>query len=404
MRTLKKSGIAVIILFLCASCSSPVSQAKNTKECWISTWVSAQQLTERQNTPQRASLTNNTLRQVVHVTLGGNKLRIQFSNAYGNSPVTIQAAHLAVSMGGSAIDTATDKALMFDGKPSVTIPAGKEIYSDAMDFKVEPLSNLAITIYFGETSRNITGHPGSRTTSYIQEGNAVTAEELNPVDRMEHWYNISKIDLWLDDSYSCVVTLGDSITDGRGSTDNKNNRWPDFLARRLLANPDTAKVGMLNQGVGGNNVVSGGLGVAASRRFEHDVLDPNGVKWVLILEGVNDIGNNFYNQNIASQVIATFEQLIEKAHAKGVKVYCSPILPFMGSQYRNEAARETINNWIRTSGKFDAVVDMDAAVRNPADPNRLLPEYDSGDHLHLSPAGYQKMADSIDLNLFKMDK
>ena len=292
MRMLKKLNIIVVVLLLCTSCTSLKTQKTTANKCWIGTWVSAQQLTERQNTPQRASLTNNTLRQVVHTTLGGSKLRIQFSNAYGNGPVTIQAAHLADSKGDSAIDTATDKALTFGGSSSVTIPAGEEIYSDALEYNVKPLSNLAVTIYFGETSSNITGHPGSRTTSYIQEGNAVTAAELKPIDQMEHWYNLSEIDLWLDNSYACVVTLGDSITDGRGSTDNQNNRWPDFLAKRLLANPDTAKVGMLNQGVGGNTMTTGGLGVPVSKRFEHDVLDPCGVKWVLVLEGVNDIGNS----------------------------------------------------------------------------------------------------------------
>jgi lysophospholipase L1-like esterase len=399
MKMLKKSRIAAFVLLLYIFC---VSQSAVAKECWICTWLSGQQLTEPRNNPPAPGLSNNTLRQVVHVTLGGSKLRVQFSNAYGSSPVTIQAAHLAVSKGASAIDTATDKALTFNGSPSVTILEGKEIYSDALDFDVKPLSDLAVTIYFGETSLNVTGHPGSRTTSYIQTGNTVTAPEMESAAKTEHWYNLSRIDLWLDDSYACVVTLGDSITDGRGSTTNKNNRWPDDLARRLLANPSTAKIGMLNQGVGGNTIVSGGLGVTALKRFDHDVLDPNGVRWVIILEGVNDIGNSF-NPRIADEVIAAFEQFIEKAHAKNIKVYGVPILPFMRSQYRNETARQTINNWIRTSGKFDAVIDMDEAVRDPANPSQLLPQYDSGDHLHLSPAGYQKMADCIDLNLFKLD-
>jgi lysophospholipase L1-like esterase len=401
MRTFKKLSVVVLVfLVLNISCASHTTTANKQ---WIGTWLSAQQLTESRNNPPAPGLTNNTLRQVIHTTLGGGKLRVQFSNAHGNSPVAIQAAHIAVSKGGSAIDPATDKTLTFEKSPSVTIPAGKEIYSDALDFDVKQLSNLAVTIYFGETSSNVTGHPGSRTTSYIQTGNAVTITDMNSTAKTEHWYILSRIDLWLDDSYACVVTLGDSITDGRGSTDNQNDRWPDFLARRLLANPDTAKIGMLNQGVGGNTIVSGGNGVTALKRFDHDVLEPNGVKWVIILEGVNDIGNSF-NPNIADQVIAAYEQFIEKAHAKNVKVYGVPILPFMGSQYRNETARQTINNWIRTSGKFDAVIDMDAAVRDPANPSTLLKEYDSGDHLHLNPAGYKKMADSIDLNLFKQSK
>jgi lysophospholipase L1-like esterase len=397
MRMLKKSNVAVSIILLnifCASCTSAAN------ECWIGTWASSQQLTETRNNPPAPGLSNNTLRQVVYATLGGSKLRVRFSNAYGNSPVIIQAAHIAVSKDNSAIDPATDKTLTFDKAASITIPAGQEIYSDTIDFVVKPLSNLTVSIYFGETSPNVTGHPGSRMTSYIMPGNTVTAPDMESGAKTEHWYILSAIDLWLDDSYATVVTLGDSITDGRGSTTNKNNRWPDDLARRLQADPNTTKIGVLNHGVGGNTIVSGGLGVTATRRFDHDVLEQNGVRWVIILEGVNDIGSGF-NQRIADQVIAAYEQFIEKAHVKNVKVYGVPILPIMGSQYRNETARQTINNWIRTSGKFDAVIDMDEAVRDPDNPSRLLPQYDSGDHLHLSVAGYQKMADCIDLKLFK---
>ena len=399
MRILKKSSIAVFVLFMLAMFCTSCATLTSANECWISTWVSSQQLTERRNNPP-VPLTNNTLRQVIHVTLGGNKLRVQFSNAYGISPVTINAAHIAVSKGASAIDPATDKALTFEGEPSITIPAGQEIYADAIDFKVAPLTNLAVTIYFGDTSPDVTGHPGSRTTSYIQTGNAVTATEMPSAAKTDHWYNLSAVDLWLDDSYACIVTLGDSITDGRGSTTNKNNRWPDNLARRLQKNSSTAKIGVLNQGIGGNTIVAGGLGPTALKRFDRDVLEPNGVRWLIILEGVNDIGNS-RNPGIAEQVIAAYEEFIEKAHAKNIKVYGVPILPFGGSQYRNETARQTINNWIRTSGKFDAVIDLDAAVRDPDNPSRLLREYDSGDHLHLSVAGLQKMADAIDLDLFK---
>ena len=400
MRILKKSSVAVFVLsilaMLCTSCTTSTS----AEECWIGTWISAQQLAESHNTPPSPYLANNTLRQVVYATLGGSRIRVQFSNKYSNGPITINSAHIAVSTGGSSINTETDTALTFGGSSSVTIPAGDEIYSDTVDFKVEPLSNLAVSIYFGEaSSTNVTGHPGSRTTSYIKTGNAVSTN-FTPDGSKANWWILSGIDVWLDDSYACIVTLGDSITDGRGSTTDKNNRWPDNLARRLQANPDTAKIGVLNQGVGGNTIVSGGLGVTALKRFDHDVLDPNGVRWVIILEGVNDIGNS-RNPRIAEQVIAAYEEFIEKAHAKNIKVYGVPILPFMGSQYRNETARQTINEWIRTSGKFDAVIDLDEAVRDPENPSRLLREYDSGDHLHLSVAGLQKMADAIDLDLFK---
>jgi lysophospholipase L1-like esterase len=394
------SSIGIVLGVVCLFCSVHGAAAK---ECWIGTSVSGQQLTEPGNLPPAPGLTNNTLRQVVHVTLGGCPLRVQFSNAYGKSPVTLNAVHLAVSKGGSAIDPNTDKAVRFDGAPSITIPAGQAVYSDTLCFEAAPLSNLAVSICFGETSTDVTGHPGSRTTSYIQSGNAVTASALPSAVTTDHWYILSGIDVLLNDSCACVVTLGDSITDGRGSTTNGNNRWPDNLARRLQADPNTARIGVLNQGIGGNAVVSGGLGPTALVRFEHDVCQQSGVRWVIILEGVNDIGGS-RNQQVATDLIAAYEQFIEEAHAHDIRVYGVPILPFGGSSYdspAHETARQTVNEWIRTSGKFDAVIDLDAAVRNPANPTRLLPAYDSGDHLHLSVAGYQAMADAIDLELFK---
>jgi lysophospholipase L1-like esterase len=401
MRILKKSSIAgFILLILSLFCTSHVVAAE---DCWIGTWVSAQQLTEPRNLPPAPGLSNNTLRQVIRVTLGGSKLRVQLSNIYGSSPVTINAAHLAMLTGASAIDPATDRALTFQGAPSITIQAGEAVYSDTLDFDVKPLSNLAVSIYFGDTSSNVTGHPGSRTTSYIQTGNAVTAIDMKSGAKTDHWYILSGIDLWLDDSYACVVTLGDSITDGRGSTTNGNNRWPDNLAWRLQANPDTAKIGVLNQGIGGNAVVSGGLGPTALKRFEHDVLGQNGVRWVIILNGVNDIGGS-RSPKVATDLIVAYEQFIDKAHAHDILVYGVPILPIGGSMYdskEHEASRQAVNKWIRTSGKFDAVFDLDAAVRDPANPNRLLPKYDTGDHLHLNVAGYKKMAEAIDLDLFK---
>jgi lysophospholipase L1-like esterase len=401
MRTLRKLKTAgLILLILSLSCGS---HAATAKDCWIGTWVSGQQLTEPRNLPPAPGLSNNTLRQVIHVTLGGRRLRVQFSNAYGSGPVTINAAHLAVSKGASAIDPATSKALSFQRESSTTISAGKAVYSDTIDFDVKPLSNLAVSIYFGQTSADVTGHPGSRTTSYIQSGNKVTATNMASAGKTNHWYILSGVDLWLDDSYACVVTLGDSITDGRGSTTNGNNRWPDNLARRLQANPSTAKIGVLNQGIGGNAVVKGGLGPTALKRFDHDVLSQNGVRWVIILNGVNDIGGS-RSQKVATDLIAAYKQFIDKAHARDILMYGVPILPFGGSFYDSEdheAARQTVNKWIRTSGKFDAVIDLDAAVRDPANPNKLLSTYDTGDHLHLNVKGYQKMAEAIDLNLFK---
>jgi lysophospholipase L1-like esterase len=265
-----------------------------------------------------------------------------------------------------------------------------------------PLSDVAITVHFASQSGNVTGHPGSRTTSYLQSGNFVTAASLPSAVRTDHWYYIMNLNTWIPTPGGTLVALGDSITDGRGSTTNGNNRWPDDLARRLRANGATVNVGTVNQGIGGNAVVSGGLGPTALARFDHDVTNQRNPRWVIILEGVNDIGASTSSQ-VATNLISAYQQMVSKARARGMKAYGVPILPFGVSTYdtpAHQTARNTVNNWIRTGGGFDAVIDLDAAVRDPANPSRLLPAYDSGDHLHLNPAGYQKMADSINLSLF----
>jgi lysophospholipase L1-like esterase len=225
--------------------------------------------------------------------------------------------------------------------------------------------------------------------------------------KTEHWYILSRIDLWLDDSYGCVVALGDSITDGRGCDPNYNNRWPDNLAARLQADPDTVKASVINQGIGGNTVLSGGLGPTALVRYDHDVLDQPGVRWVLILEGINDLGSAS-SSSIVTSLTNAYQQFIDKAHAKGILVYGVPILPFKGSGYANANPsrltwRNSINNWIRTSGQFDGVIDLDPAVWDPADHEKLNPAYlFQNDYLHLNVAGYHAMADAIDLDLFEL--
>jgi lysophospholipase L1-like esterase len=392
----RKTSVAIFVVlvlsFFCASC------VVSAEECWVGTWAASQQLAEPHNTPPSPYLENNTLRQVVRATLGGSRIRVQFSNKYSSGPITINSAHIALSKGGSAIDTATDTALTFKGKPSVTIPAGGELYSDALDFDVKPLSNLAVSIYFGSaSSTNVTGHPGSRMDSYIKTGNAASTN-FTPDGTKANWWILSGIDLWLDDSYACVAVLGDSITDGRGSTTNGNNRWPDDFARRLQANPETKKIGVLNQGIGGNGLY-GGLGPAAKDRFDHDVLEQPGVHWVIIFEGVNDIGGGAS----ADSIISAYQTFITKAHNADLLIYGATITPFKGNGYystAHEAVRDAVNDWIRTSGGFDGVIDFDMAVRDSADEDQLNPTYQF-EWLHLNPAGYQAMADAIDLDLFK---
>jgi lysophospholipase L1-like esterase len=338
------------------------------------------------------------------VTLGGSHLRARFSNAYGTNPVTINSVHVALAAGpGRAgngnIDPATDKAVTFGGLPSATIAPRQELLCDPFDYDLPALTNLAVSIYFGDISATaINGHPGSRTTSLIQPGNAVSVASLPSAVKTAHWYILTGIEVLADASSGAIVTLGDSLTDGRGSTTDRNNRWPDELAKRLHTNAPTAGVAVLNMGIGGNGVF-GGLGPSALARFERDVLDQNGARWLILFEGVNDIGGGASAESLTN----AYAHFVDKAHARNLRAYGATITPFGGHAYytpAHEAVRQAVNTWIRTSGKFDAVIDFDAVVRNPVTLTNLLSAYDTGDGLHLNPAGYQAMANSIDLTWF----
>ena len=391
----------ILKLIFCASLLSGSCRAWGGD--WTGTWGTSPQLTEPRNLPPSPGLTGNTLRQVVQVSIGGEKLRVRFSNAFGTNAVTMNSVHIALSSGGSALETNSDVALTFNGNPSVTIPTGESVLSDTFDFHLAPLSRLAVTIYFGDTSGAVTGHPGSRTTSYLQSGDAAMAASLPGAATMQHWYILNGIDVEAENSPGAVVTLGDSITDGRGSGTDKNDRWPDDLARRLLTGESTAGIAVLNEGIGGNCVVRGGLGPTALSRFDRDVLSQSGAHWLIILEGVNDIGGS-PDETVAMNLISAYEKMIAKAHAHNIRVYGATILPFGGSFYdspAHEAAWQMVNDWIRNSGQFDAVIDFAADLRDPQNPSHLLPAADSGDHLHPNEAGYKMMAGAIDLKLFK---
>ena len=379
------------------------TSAAAAAEHWVGTWGCGPQLTEPYNLPP-APLANSTLRQFVHVTLGGKHLRVRFSNAYGTNAVTMHSVHIALAAGaGSAgsgnIAPATDKPLSFQGTPAATIPPGETVLSDPVDYDLPPLTDLAVTIYFGKISATaISGHPGSRTSSFIQPGNAVSAASLPGAVKTAHWYIITGVDVLADDSSRALVILGDSITDGRGSTTDRNNRWPDDLAWRLNTNALTASIAVINMGIGGNGVF-GGLGPSAQTRFDRDVLAQSGVCWLILFEGVNDIGAGGSAQSLTN----AYARFVDKAHARNLRVCGATITPFGGHAYytpAHEAVRQAVNTWIRTGGKFDAVMDFDAVVRNPLKPANLLSDYDSGDGLHLNPAGYQAMADSINLTWF----
>ncbi len=373
---------------------------------WVGTWSTAPQLVETHNNPPNPGLSNNTLRQIVRPSIGGDSLRIRFSNEFSSKPVTLKEVRVAISNGGGVIDTSTDKIIYFGGKQEITMDGGNAVISDPFHFDLKPRTDIAITIYFGNTSPDVTGHPGSRTTSYLLSGNKISQEDFSNAVTTDHWYVINTIDVLAPETAAAVVILGNSITDGRGSGTNKQNRWPDELARRLQENPDTRLVAVLNQGIGGNAVLNGGLGPTALKRFKRDVIDQNGVKWLIIFEGINDIGGAWGAQGsakVAKDLIAAYGQMIDSAHAKGIKVYGATLLPFAGSSYDSpdhQNAWKTVNDWIRNSGRFDAVIDLQKAMSDPATPSKLLQAADTGDHLHPNENGHRMIAEAVDLNLF----
>lgn len=376
---------------------------------WVGTWAAAPQLGDPGNAPPAPGFSDSTLRQIVHVSIGGDQIRVRFTNAFGAGPLSMSSAHVALGAGGSAIKPESDRALTFADQPSVTIPPGALVYSDALDFALAPLSDVVVTIHVAGAPNGVTTHPGSRETSYLAAGDLVSAATLPSPAQTDHWYFLNGIDVLAKRSAATVVTLGDSITDGRNSTTNGNGRWPDDLARRLVANKGTANIGVLNEGIGGNRILHDGLGPNALARFDRDVAAQDGVRWVIVFDGVNDIGTAAaaatHNEKpaTAQDIIAAYEQIILRAHAHGIRAIGATITPFGESFYSSptaEAARQTVNTWIRTSGKFDAVIDFDAAVRDPKNPTHLLAAADSGDHLHAADAGYRMMADAIDLTLF----
>jgi lysophospholipase L1-like esterase len=378
---------------------------------WVTTWGCAPQLTEPNNLPP-VPLTNCTLRQFVRASIGGKSVRVRFSNLFGTDDVTIRSARIALaagkgSAGGGEINLATDTRLKFHGADQVIIPRGEVVLSDSVDFDLPALGDVALSAYFGDNSATtVTGHPGSRTTSFIIASNAVSAASLPDARKTAHWYLIAGIEVQADTASTAIVVLGDSITDGRGSTTDGNNRWPDILAQRLSTNAPTAGVAVVNMGIGGN-AIFGGLGPAATNRFDRDVLEQAGVRYFILFEGANDIGGRNSSLSTATNLVNAYAQMAGKAKAGGIRAYGATITPFGGNAYYSELheqERRYINSWIRTNTVFDGVVDLDAAVRDPMTLTNLQTAYHSGlnanDWLHLNPAGYRAMGEAIDLNLF----
>ena len=381
------------------------AETPSSAKKWVGTWSTAPQLVEPGNMPPSPGLTNNSLRQVIRVSIGGDTLRVKFSNEFSSSAVTLKSVQIAVSTGGNTINVSTNKELKFHASAEVTMNAGGGVTSDPIAFHLKPRMDVAITIYYGQTSATVTGHPGSRTTSYIISGNTATTTDFKNAVTTDHWYNINTIDVLTPSTAACVAILGNSITDGRGSTTNMQNRWPDVFSESLLKNSSTQHIGVLNLGIGGNCVLSGGLGPTGVSRYDRDILNQQGIRWVIVFEGVNDIGrvnSAAAATTTANNLIAAYSQMIVEAHAKNIRIYGATITPFHGNFYYNEYSelcRNVVNEWIRAKGNYDACIDFDKTLRNPRDTSRLVSTYQN-DGLHPDAAGYKTMGESVDLNLF----
>lgn len=366
---------------------------------------------------------NSTIRQTLKVSIGASQIRIKISNAFGLSNLPVTAVTIALPANDTAgiyqIQPSTLQKITFSGSESISIPNGALAVSDPLNFKIKPQSIVTVTIYLkeGQTTNSITSHPGSRTTSWWQSGNAVNAASLtvtnSSTQSAAHWYFLSSIEAWVSPSYSSLVIVGDSITDGRGSETNKNNRWPDLLLARLQKNPSTRSISVANLAAGGNRVLLDILGPNALGRIDRDVLAHPGVKYAMIFEGVNDIGQAnatpAVQNTIYTSLIQAYQQIVTRVHSFGIPVFGATITPFSapsnftGSQYSNperEKTRARVNKWIRESGVFDAVVDFDKMLADPKIPTQLKAEYDSGDYLHPNVKGYQRLADLFPVDIF----
>ncbi|MCR4602330.1 MAG: SGNH/GDSL hydrolase family protein [Prevotella sp.] len=393
------------IIFAMAVCALSMVAGQARADKWVGTWTTAEQLVEQHNLPPAPGLSGNSLRQIVQVSIGGQTMRLKLSNEFSSAVTEINSVQIAtaLSSGHNAdIDEATATSVTFNGSTSVKMAAGQMVTSDPISFPLSPRQNVAITIHYGNCSNSVvTGHPGSRTTSYLAEGNT---DDFTSAAKTEHWYSICGIDVKVSDDYRAVAILGNSITDGRGSTTNEQNRWADNFSRMLLENEATNHVGVLNLGIGGNCVLSGGLGPTAVSRFHRDCIEQAGVKYIILFEGVNDLGYSRNGEQTAANIISAYKNMIDEAHKQGIWVYGATITPFKNSSYSSddhETGRRTLNTWIRTAGYVDGVIDFDKMVRNPSDTTALQSQFlYQNDWLHPNALGYEVMGNGIDLNLF----
>lgn len=365
---------------------------------WTGTWATATETPfAKSDVPQTLSLEGNTLRQVVHVSLGGDVLRLELSNVFGDEPLEIKSVYIADATTGEQIAATTARYLLFNAQRGVTIAPRQVVFSDAVMYPLKPLQRLSVTIHYGIMPKTLTTHRGSRTTSYIMQGECKPKQPFIIGEQLEHWYTIAAIDVQTTSPVSCVAVLGNSITDGRGSTTDAQNRWTDVLAEQL-----EGRVGVLNLGIGGNCVLQGGLGQPAVDRFDRDILSQRGVTHLVIYEGINDIGGSKQVEKTSRQLIRAYQRFISKARERGWKVYLGTITQMGNTDYWShfhEACRQTVNEWIRSTVKsgsnadipaVDGVLDFDALMRNPEQPTQMRSEWQF-DWLHPNAEGYQNM-------------
>lgn len=385
--------LLVLLMVFCAI--STVSSAQN----WVGTWATAPQTVVRSFMPYNNCMTNRSVRQVVKVSIGGDVIRLKLSNIYSMQPVEIRSIYIAHAKDSFAIDAKTAQYFKFGNSYKTVIPAGKQIVSDALKFNLRNLERVAITINYTSAPKVPTVHMGSRTTSYIMKGVTNAHSNFEKAFRENHWYNISGIDVYtMSNNMSAIAIIGNSITDGKCSTDNAQNRWPDVMSEMLQLKHKITNQGVLNLGIGNNRVtVPGGFGALAKERFDRDILMQNGVKKVIIFEGVNDIGaaRSGNSETVARQIIESIQGMVKKAKARKMKVYLGTITPFKGAGYYthfHEAARLYVNDWIRSQAKnVDGILDFAKLLQDPNDDRRMKREYASNDWLHPNPTGYKAM-------------
>ena len=385
-----------LLVFLMMFCAlSTYSLAQN----WVGTWATAPQTVVKSFMPYNNCMTNRSVRQVVKVSIGGDVIRLKLSNIYSMQPVEIRSIYIAHAKDSSDIDAKTAQYFKFGNSYKTVIPAGKQIVSDALKFKLRNLERVAITINYTSAPEIPTVHMGSRTTSYIMKGVTNAHSNFEKAFRENHWYNISGIDVYtMNNNMSAIAIIGNSITDGKCSTDNAQNRWPDVMSEMLQLKHKITNQGVLNLGIGNNRVtVPGGFGALAKERFDRDILMQSGVKKVVIFEGVNDIGaaRSGSSETVARQIIESIQGMVKKAKARKMKVYLGTITPFKGAGYYthfHEAARLYVNDWIRSQAKnVDGILDFAKLLQDPNDDRRMKREYASSDWLHPNPTGYKAM-------------